>query len=299
MNAKALAGVAVLGAAALLAFVLLRSEGDPALPVAPGQEATPSGAQGRPGGATAAPASQALLGTRPPPDPAPQASSANETSSRYVDEAIEAVLGLARESAAAEAADDDAARDGVRERLQAARTALIELLRKNGAAAQGVLDQLLVSDAVDAAALARVLRFVRDEALGRRLAEAARDAEAAHLREAALLALEGREVGLWRAPVMDAFTADPDGAVRDRAAQVLSHALADPRLMAEREALRAPLRAGLASPDAEQRRRSIQALALDRDAPDEVLETLRDLAASDPDTSIRRAASMALRAIER
>ncbi|MGE0192436.1 MAG: HEAT repeat domain-containing protein [Planctomycetota bacterium] len=298
MSRTALAGAAALGAAALLGFVLLRSESGPGVDASHAPATSPADSPDGRGGATPHPRRESLAGTPGPSDP-PDASTSDAASTPRVSDGVEGLLAHARAVAAAEAADDEEARDAARERLQAARTDLIELLRRDGAAAHRVLDQLLAADAVDAAALARVLRFVPEGRLGTRLAEAARAAESSHVREAALVALEGRDIALWRAPVLQAFTADPDNAVRDRAAQVLSIALTDPRLMTERDTLRAPLRAGLASTDPEQRRRSIQALALDRDAPDEVRATLRDLAASDPEPSIRRAASMALRAMER
>ncbi len=154
-----------------------------------------------------------------------------------------------------------------------------------------------------------------DEAWGVRLARALRPAthpELIHVlqgrlrdrtgdprpRRLALEALELRPYDAWGAVTVDAFHHDPDPGVRDRAAGLLGRALAQPTYLAQHTALRKTLAEALASDEAAQRRRTLEALLAERSPTPALLERVEALARADPDADVRRQAASTARVLK-
>lgn len=203
------------------------------------------------------------------------------------------------EAQAKREADEDP--EGARDRADAARTRLIELLKRRPELADGVLAEMTrVEQGRVVRQLGQTLRFVRSgesgesgelvEELRRRALRGPRPAD----RQAALLGLEGRPWEAWHDVAKQAYDGDVDAAVRDTAAAVLGRGLLDRRLRARHGELRATIARGLDSRRPADRVRALEALLHDRYGGDELAVLVGPLR-KDPDPHVRAAAERLLR----
>lgn len=275
----------LLAAGGLAAWLLAGGPGagvsTPGVRGAPEPDAPPAPAGWTPLAAEGAPAPEPPV--QAPAEPAPAAPTARERFAEGLSRWQE------RRAALATARGTEAA-DGEDAALAEVRTALIRQLWDDPGLADDLWRAIEASEREEALSLARILRFSKTRALGARLAALLAGAQDPVHREAALVALAGREADLWFEPVTAAFARDSDERVRRRAAQFLGQALGDRAYLPERERLRAPLLEALASPDAVQRERAVVALGWDAFAGPEDLARLEAIGRSDPDAKVRQAA---------
>lgn len=204
----------------------------------------------------------------------------------------------AHKSPRAEREGAESAEEAAKAALVAARSALIEALRREPAGWRTVLAAIDASSDEAAVALARALRYADAPGLEAALAERARAAPSPIHRLAAIVALEGREPEAWFVPVRDAFRADADARVRDEAGNVLARALADRGQSSHQAAVRDVLLADLSSSDPRQRSRAVLGFLADREAPEDVRRRLSALSA-DPDPTVRADVASVLRVLSR
>jgi len=197
------------------------------------------------------------------------------------------------EAQAKREADEDP--EAARDRADAARTKLIQLLKRRPELADGLLAEMTrVEQGRVVRQLGQTLRFVRSDAvveeLRRRALRGPRPAD----RQAALLGLEGRPWEAWHDVAKQAYDGDVDAAVRDTAAAVLGRGLLDRRLRARHDELRATIARGLDSRRPADRVRALEALLHDRYGGDELAVLVGPLR-KDPDPHVRAAAERLLR----